>query len=366
MNDTNGKPVIVYGATGFTGRLVADAMEWLGHPCIIAGRNEEKLKALAEKLPSKPEYRVADAMNPDSLKGLFEGASAVASTVGPFRKFGIPVVKAALEQGVHYADTTGEQTFQLKVRDNFHDQLVEKGLTFITGQAYEYAPGYLGAHLLNKRFGPISRLESFYLVKNGAASRGTKKSGLGMLSETFLTWHEGKLAPRYAPPRPLRVVLPHSEKTWHTIPFPGGDEVLVPQEIPGLQHFSTHLVLPPGPAKALSLLGSLRPLVKPLLNMGLSDFIEGKIDSGGDPTDEERAKAEWQVIVRSQGSKGPHHFRAWGADAYRITGDFCALGATWLAQGKGKTTGAVTSGTAFDAAEMLDKLKERGLEWEIK
>lgn len=361
------KPVLVFGATGYTGRLVTAALDsWLEYPYIIAGRSQQKLERLKESLQGDPEIRVADPTRPETLKGLFDGVGAVANTVGPFRKLGRPVVEAAIEAKVHYVDTTGEQAFQLDIRDSFDAKAQQNDVAVITGQAYEYAPGYCAGHILNERFGPISSYDAFYLVRKGAASRGTMKSALGMLQEQFYAYHNGELIRAGGRFQPTWVDLYGEERQHATVPFPGGDGVLLPREIDSIQNSTCSLVLPPKEARVFALIGGSRPLLRAVLKRGLGPWLEKKISASSDPTTEQRQKADWAMIARARSGSGVHHFRADGPDPYRITGDICALGAVWLAQAKGRCTGVVTTGWAFHPGEFLDALKERGVTWKVE
>ena len=111
---TQSGPITVYGATGYTGKLVAAELASREVPFIVAGRNREKLEALADRLDGpggKPESHAVATTDPRGLKELFARSGAVIACAGPFSLHGEPVLAAAVEAGTHYLDTTGEQPF---------------------------------------------------------------------------------------------------------------------------------------------------------------------------------------------------------------------------------------------------------------
>jgi len=107
MTDT--KPVVVYAASGYTGRLVCESLAKLGVPFVAAGRSQARLDALALELREKGADCVARAAEhtPQGLRELLRGAKVVVNTSGPFSLLGREVVDAALDEGVHYVNSTG-------------------------------------------------------------------------------------------------------------------------------------------------------------------------------------------------------------------------------------------------------------------
>ena len=111
---SNKKPVVVYGASGYTGRLICEHLRHYGIPFVAAGRNAEKIAEVMSAVPGidTADYEVVGVDNDvDALTELFTGRKVVCNVVGPFERFGDPVVQAALNAGVHYIDTTGEPAF---------------------------------------------------------------------------------------------------------------------------------------------------------------------------------------------------------------------------------------------------------------
>ena len=107
------KPVVVYGVSGYTGRLICEYLRELGVPFVAAGRDSERVRAVVEKIPGieTADYEIIGVENDaEALAAALEGAQVICNTAGPFIKFGPEVVEAgALPIGAHFKDTTGEQ-----------------------------------------------------------------------------------------------------------------------------------------------------------------------------------------------------------------------------------------------------------------
>jgi short subunit dehydrogenase-like uncharacterized protein len=144
------KPVVVYGASGYTGRLVCEYLREMHVPFIAAGRDAGRVKAVLEKIPGieTADYEVAEvAHNVDALTKLFRGASVVSNMVGPFIKYGPEVVEASLAAGCHYTDTTGEQDWVLAAKTEWGGKFSAKGLLLSPGVAQMYTTGEIAAQI---------------------------------------------------------------------------------------------------------------------------------------------------------------------------------------------------------------------------
>jgi short subunit dehydrogenase-like uncharacterized protein len=145
------KPVVVYGASGYTGRLVCEYLREWGIPFIAAGRSAEKLNdAMKSHVPGieTASFEVAEVQHStEALTKLFSGASVVLNTVGPFARFGREVVQACLAAKCHYADTTGEQDWLITLEREYGAQFASAGLLLAPGLAQMYTTGEIAAQL---------------------------------------------------------------------------------------------------------------------------------------------------------------------------------------------------------------------------
>lgn len=148
---SNKKPVVVYGASGYTGRLICEYLREYGIPFIAAGRSADKLQtAMQSNVPGieTASYEIAEVPHSvAALTELFRGASVVLNTVGPFAKFGPEVVEACLAARCHYTDTTGEQDWLITLDEQYGAQFAAAGLLLSPGLAHMYTTGEIAAQL---------------------------------------------------------------------------------------------------------------------------------------------------------------------------------------------------------------------------
>ena len=145
------KKVVVYGASGYTGRLVCEFLREYQVPFIAAGRNQQRIEEALAKVPGieTADYEIVEVEHSvEALTQLLTGKTAVCNTVGPFDYFGDAVVQASVNAGCHYMDTTGEQAFMMEMRDKYADQYQEKGLILAPSTAYMYTPLDIAMHMV--------------------------------------------------------------------------------------------------------------------------------------------------------------------------------------------------------------------------
>jgi NAD(P)-dependent dehydrogenase (short-subunit alcohol dehydrogenase family) len=145
------KPVIVYGASGYTGRLICEYLREYGVPFVAAGRDEDRLTdSMNSHVPGieTADYEVTVVEHDvEALTELFKGAKVVLNTVGPFSKWGPAVVEASLAAGVHYTDTTGEQDWLITCDEKWGEAFADKGLLLSPGIAQMYTTGEIAAQV---------------------------------------------------------------------------------------------------------------------------------------------------------------------------------------------------------------------------
>ena len=144
------RPVVVYGANGFSGRLVVEYLREYNVPFIAAGRNRSKIEDVISRVPGieTADYEIAEtAGSVDELTKLFTGAKVVCNTVGPFIYNGPRVIEAALRAGCHYLDIGGEQTWARQVAENWGAKFAAKGLLAAPGTAFMSAVSDAAARL---------------------------------------------------------------------------------------------------------------------------------------------------------------------------------------------------------------------------
>lgn len=145
------KPVVVYGASGYTGRLICEYLRELNVPFVAAGRSKDRIaEVMTRHVPGieTVDHEVIQIDHSvEALSDLFSGARAVCNTVGPFITYGDEVAEACLNAGAHYLDTTGEQDWMLHSQQKWGSRFAERGLLLAPGIAQMYTTGEIAANV---------------------------------------------------------------------------------------------------------------------------------------------------------------------------------------------------------------------------
>ncbi|MDT5260331.1 MAG: hypothetical protein QOD10_5411, partial [Mycobacterium sp.] len=183
--------IVLYGATGFVGKLTAEYLARAGGGARIAlaGRSAQRLEAVRDGLGAAgAEWPViiADASQPSTLDEMAERAQVVVTTVGPYAKYGMPLVAACAAAGTDYADLTGEAMFVRDSIDAFHKQAVDTGARIVHSCGFDSIPSDLSVFALyryaaGEGTGELTDTTLVVTSFRGGVSGGTVASGLEMM-----------------------------------------------------------------------------------------------------------------------------------------------------------------------------------------
>jgi short subunit dehydrogenase-like uncharacterized protein len=148
--------IVLYGATGFAGKLTAQYLAKAGGDARIAlaGRSQDKLLAVREMLGDKAQswpLLTADASEPSTLNAMAARTQVVVTTVGPYLKYGLPLVAACAAAGTDYADLTGEAIFIRESIDLYHKQAFDTGARIVHSCGFDSIPSDLTVFALHRR-----------------------------------------------------------------------------------------------------------------------------------------------------------------------------------------------------------------------
>ncbi len=233
--------IILLGATGYTGRLTAEAMVRAGLAPVLAGRRHDAVVRLADRLaplaprPStEPGIAVADAGDPTSVRRLIESPDDVlVSTVGPFVEWGDAAVEAAVDAGAAYLDSTGEPPFIRRIFEVFGPRAAASGARLITAFGYDYVPGNLAGALALRRCRradrPATRLDIGYFIEGAfGISSGTRASAAGVLLAPSYARRGGTLIERRSTGGRTREFDLGRGRTWKGLPVAGSEHLALP------------------------------------------------------------------------------------------------------------------------------------------
>ena len=163
QSNTDNRPyaVILYGATSFVGQITAHYLtNFLSNAknkdgsnitWAIAGRDEDKLNTLQSKLESKVDIIIANSKDPASLDDMTKQTQVIISTVGPYLKYGEPLIKSCAENGTDYVDLTGEAIFIKDMMDKYQDTAKQSGARIVNSCGFDSIPSDLGVYFLQEK-----------------------------------------------------------------------------------------------------------------------------------------------------------------------------------------------------------------------
>ena len=180
--------VVIYGATGFTGKLVVEYMQEKygkdeGISWAIAGRSEEKLNSVREELKvgSNVPQLLVDSNDTDSIASMVQQTKCVLTTVGPYQLYGANILQQCVIHGVDYVDLCGEPGWMHEMINEYSDQAKETGARIVFSCGFDSIPFDLGVYFLQKEViaqhgQPASNVRGRVRDMNGEFSGGTAAS----------------------------------------------------------------------------------------------------------------------------------------------------------------------------------------------
>jgi short subunit dehydrogenase-like uncharacterized protein len=359
-------PVAVYGATGYTGRLVAAELDRRGADFVLAGRNAAKLDALAAELGSEPGTAAVSLDDPAGLRELLEPCAVVIACAGPFTLHGEPVVAAAAEAGTHYLDTTGEQPFIQRVFQAYGPHAESAGSALVPAMGFDYVPGDMLASLTAESMGPLDEVTLAYSVRGFGATRGTMLSGMEMLKGGDVEYRNGAWRPASQSVGRGTWDFPPPVGRQRMVRYPAGEQITVPRHI---ETWNVRTILSaksalPGPAAdAAPILMppfqvALRTPLRRVLGALVSRLPEG-------PDSEARRAARFMISCEARAGARRRGGTVTGPDPYGLTAFTTVHGALLAAAPGYHRAGALAPSQAFDPRDFLEALAEFGVDYAV-
>ncbi len=365
MNTRRPFDVVLFGATGYTGKLIAQHLQGRGLSFALAGRNPEKLRALSASLAEKPAILMADAGDAKSLLDMAKVARVLVSAAGPFAQHGEAVVLACLKGGCHYLDTTAELPFILHVTRKFHAPAQKKGLCVGPAFGFDVAPGHLAGCLALAALPGArgARLHLYYQFHRAVYSRGSARSMFAAATEEGVIFEGGRFVAVHALDEKQEVRLPGEKDSQHALLMPLGEVVTLAHSLP-VTEVRTWVVMDGLSAPVTRMLWPvfarlMHSAVGPKLLKGLDVLPEG-------PDPWLRQAMGYVIHARAENEGGQ---QAWavaeGSDAYGLTGELLAVYAERLARGDVKASGVITPHQLGDAAWLESALKKHPVRFRV-
>ncbi len=282
--------ILIYGATGYTGKLVAAEAVRRGLDVVLAGRDPEKLKPLGERLDR--EVRAVPLADGPRLRALLEDFSAVLHVAGPFSQTARPMVEACLEAGTHYLDVTGEiAVFEAIARRD--GEAKRAGLTLLPGVGFDVVPSDCLAAWTAARVEEPSALRLAVAGMDGGVSRGTARTAIESLGEGLLVRRNGILETR--PPGSLERHFDFGAGPTRGVAMPWGD-VATAFHSTGIPEIEVYLIL----SGRMPLLLKASRFAAPLLRRPtVQRFLKARVDALPEGP-EERVRNETRALLLAE------------------------------------------------------------------
>jgi short subunit dehydrogenase-like uncharacterized protein len=332
-----GVRVILFGASGYTGRLTAAELGRRDVPLVLAGRSAARVEAVRDELAVAADVATADAGDSASVAALLEPGDVLVTTVGPFARVGRPAVQAAVAAGAGYLDSTGEHSF-LRWLLSQDGTARASGATLVPAFGFDYLPGNLaGALAVEAVEGDVTGVRVGYFGLGAGISGGTRASALGMLLEPGYRWTGGRLVPEPVARRVRSFEVSGRNRTGVSIA--GSEPLFLPRTF-DLQEVEVYLGVPrvEDHASALSWLGAALSGASrvPGVAAAARALVDRVPGSTGGPSAAARARSRSYVVAEAVTASGATvgHVLLVGPDPYDLTAGLLAEGAARMLAGR--------------------------------
>ena len=359
------RPIVVYGASGFSGRLVAEWLREYNEPFVAAGRNRKRIEEVMSRVPGieTADYEVAETDGSvDALARLFDGAKVVCNTVGPFLYNGPRVIEACWKAGCHYLDIGGEQAWTREVADRWGEKFAAKGLLAAPGTAFMSAVSDAAARLCMER-AAIDTLE-FLTMFNGIPTFGSTQTIFAVIPTDafYLEQNQYKPWPRA---KPYEVVVPGSVTTQLALPWGGFPHPVWFRNDPQIANVKSlggllnRQIMEAVVATERQFEQEIRPLPKAEQEKKLAEMAAAV--QGSTPPRENSREQRTIDVVLGRGTTASVQCVIYGTCCYRQTGLVQAFAAHNLVRRGPRKTGFASAAEAFGARELLREVESSGL-----
>ncbi|MDR3387877.1 MAG: saccharopine dehydrogenase NADP-binding domain-containing protein [Rudaea sp.] len=247
--------LMIYGANGYTGRLIAREAAKRGLKPMLAGRNRDQVDALAQELGLS--RRVFELSNPNEVARNLGGVAVVLHCAGPFSRTAAPMLNACLDLNVHYLDITGEiDVFELC--HHAHVRAKHQGVIVLPGSGFDVVPTDCTAAMLKRRLPDATSLVLAFEA-GGGPSPGTAKTSVEGLRKGGRARIDGELKTVPLAWKSREFARDGKARTAMTIPW--GD-VFTAYISTGIPNIETYMVVPPKTIQRMRWMRRLQPVLK--------------------------------------------------------------------------------------------------------
>lgn len=367
--------IVLFGATGYTGRLVARELVRTGAAPLLVGRSADALGALVEELNDEAPggraaaFEVADTQRPASLRRLLTSTDdVVVSAVGPYVRLGSVAVEAAIDAGCAYVDCAGEPAFLRTVYETYGPRARRTGARLLPAMGYDFVPGNLAGALLIQRLkdsGLTGVRIGYFVAGPFGPSSGSVASAAGIMIDPSFAWREGQLQPERPGARVHTFDLSGAEAAG--VSMGGSEHYTLPRLDPDLMDVSVHVGWLGRWSRAVSAASGLAAGARqmPVVGTAMGAMLRGALGgaSAEGPADHVRSRSRSIVIAEGLGDGGSvlGRVRVEGPNPYDLTAALLTWSARMLSRRAEKGTGALGPVDAFGLEALVSGCLALGL-----
>ena len=332
------KKVVVFGASGHTGRFVVAELARRGMTAILAGRDRERLLAVQKMHPAF-EVRVASINDSGEMEQALAGASLVINCAGPFLDTAASIMEAAVRARIHYLDVTAEQRVALAAFEKFSDAARTAGVLIMPSVAFYGGLADLLATAAMSNWSTADEIQVAVALDSWKPTQGTRLTGERNTGPR-LVFSNDRLSPLEDRPSKVEWNFPQPFGKQEVTALPLAETILISRH---LRVPEIHAYMNPAP---------------------LAD-LHNPATPGPTPADDKgRSAQQFLMEVKVRKERKDRRAIAAGRDIYAVTAPIVVEAATRILAGDLRLAGTATPGQVFDADDFLRALSPEHISFE--
>jgi short subunit dehydrogenase-like uncharacterized protein len=305
---------IIYGANGYTGKLTVELALKKGLKPTIAGRDEAKMKALAEE--TGLEYRSFSLNNIQKAADQLKDFDLVLNCAGPFSKTAVNMVEACLISKTHYLDITGEIEVFEAVK-SYHQAAEKSGIVLMSGVGFDVVPTDCTAQFLHSKLPDATHLELAFMGLGGSISHGTMTTMVENLGKSGAARVNGTIVPK--PTGHKGKVIDFGLKKAFCMTIPWGD-VSTAHHTTGIPNIEAYTAVPKSSYNLMKIQFLFNPILgwKPI-KKAIQSYVDKNIHGPTAEQNEKGTSLVWGKVTNAKGESKEARFV--GPEGYKLTAE---------------------------------------------
>ena len=317
---------LIYGANGYTGKLITEIAVKKGIRPVLAGRKETNIKPLA--VAYGLDYLIFDLDDKNQVVSHLKNFTLLLNCAGPFSKTAKPLAEACLESQTHYLDITGEYRV-FEFLKSLHQKAVEKNIVLLPGVGFDVVPTDCVAAYLHNKLPDATHLELAIMTLGGTVSHGTVSTFVQDLGDQGAVRENGKLVPK--PVAHKGKIINYGLVKRFAVTIPWGD-ISTAHYTTNIPNIEVYTAAP----RIFYYIMKLQFLLNPFLRIkAVKNYIQKVVDKKiTGPTQKQNQQAKsliWGMVKNAKGKKVEINFE--GPEGYIMCAELAVVIAQKVLQG---------------------------------